>query len=128
VSNYRILDGNSHDTQQLIPSLEQHLKNFGVPPNMVTTDRGVYSQANENYARELGIKKVILPKGGYRNQERINYERKRDFQQEGNGEHLTLNRSFLPVPCSPFPVPFYQARRWHNGVEGRISFLKRCFG
>ncbi len=101
VSNYRILDGNPHDTQQLIPSLDQHLENFGFPPKTVTTDRGVYSQVNESYAQKLGIKEVILPKGGYRNQERINHERKRNFRQ---------------------------ARRWHNGVEGRISFLKRCFG
>ncbi len=101
VSNYRILKGNPHDTQQLIPSLDQHLKNFGSSPKTVTTDRGVYSQTNENYAQSLGIKEVILPKGGYRNKERINHERKRKFKK---------------------------ARRWHNGVEGRISFLKRCFG
>ena len=28
---------------------------------------------------ELEIKQVILPKGGYRNQERVNHERKRTF-------------------------------------------------
>ena len=81
VSNYRILAGNPHDTNQLIPSLEQHLNNFGDPPKTITTDRGVYSQANESYAQELGIKEVILPKGGYRNKERINHERKRKFRQ-----------------------------------------------
>lgn len=101
ISNYRILKGNPHDTQQLIPSLDQHIKNFGYSPTTVTADRGVYSQANENYAQQLGIKDVILPKGGYRNSERIQYERKRRFKK---------------------------ARHWHNGVEGRISFLKRCFG
>lgn len=101
ISNYRILEGNPHDTQQLIPSLDQHIKNFGYPPKTVTADRGVYSQSNENYAQQLGIKDVILPKGGYRNSERIQSERKRRFKK---------------------------ARRWHNGVEGRISFLKRCFG
>lgn len=101
VSNYRILDGNPHDTQQLIPSLDLHIKNFGSAPKTLTADRGVYSQANENYAQQLGIKSVILPKGGYRSQERIKHERKRTFQK---------------------------ARRWHNGIEGRISFLKRCFG
>ncbi len=101
ISNYRILKGNPHDTQQLVPSLDQHIKNFGSPPRVVTTDRGVYSQTNENYAQSLGVKEVILPKGGYRSKERINHERKRKFKK---------------------------ARRWHNGVEGRISFLKRCFG
>jgi IS5 family transposase len=39
VSNYRILKGNPHDTQQLIPSLAQHLENFGSSPKVVTTDR-----------------------------------------------------------------------------------------
>lgn len=101
VSNYRILEGNPHDTQQLIPSLNQHLKNFGYSPTTVTADRGVYSQVNENYAQQLGIKEVILPKGGHRNDQRIQYERKRRFKK---------------------------ARHWHNGVEGRISFLKRSFG
>ena len=101
ISNYRIFKGNPHDTQQLIPSLDQHIKNFGYPPTTVTADRGVYSQSNENYAQQLGIKDVILPKGGYRNSERIQSERKRRFKK---------------------------ARHWHNGVEGRISFLKRCFG
>ncbi len=101
ISNYRILKGNPHDTQQLIPSLNQHIENFGSPPKVVTTDRGVYEKTNEKYAAVLGVKEVILPKGGYRSKERINHERKRSFKK---------------------------ARRWHNGVEGRISFLKRCFG
>jgi IS5 family transposase len=50
---------------------------------------------------DLGIKQVILPKGGYRSQSRIQHERLRKF---------------------------VKGRHWHNGVEGRISFLKRCFG
>ncbi|GAB1542211.1 hypothetical protein NUACC21_48850 [Scytonema sp. NUACC21] len=54
ISNYRIFKGNSHDTQQLIPSLNQDIENFGSPPKVVTTDRGVYSQTNENYAGVLG--------------------------------------------------------------------------
>lgn len=101
ISNYRILKGNPHDTQQLIPSLDQHIENFGSPPKVVTTDRGVYSQANENYAAVLGVKEIVSPKSGYRSKERIKHERNRNFRK---------------------------ARRWHNGVEGRISFLKRCFG
>ena len=101
VSNYRILKGNPHDTQQLVDSLDQHLKIFGHPPKIVTADRGVYSQGNEKYAQKLEIKQVILPKGGSRNQKRVNHERRRTFKKG----------------C-----------RWHNGVEGRISFLKRCFG
>jgi IS5 family transposase len=29
VSNYRVLKGNPHDTQQLVSSLDQHIENFG---------------------------------------------------------------------------------------------------
>lgn len=101
ISNYRVLNGNPHDTQQLVSSLDQHINNFGYPPKLVSSDRGVYSQSNENYAQSLGIKQVILPKGGYRSKQRIQNERKRNFRK---------------------------SRHWHNGVEGRISFLKRCFG
>lgn len=85
----------------LVSSLDQHIDNFGYPPKLVSSDRGVYSQSNENYAQSLGIKQVILPKGGYRSKERIQKERK---------------------------INFIKGRHWHNGVEGRISFLKRCFG
>lgn len=85
----------------ILPSIDRHIENFGSAPKTVTTDRGVYSQTNENSAQSLGVKEVVLPKGGYRSQERIKDERK---------------------------INFKKARRWHNGVEGRISFLKRCFG
>jgi len=71
VSNYRVLKGNPHDTQQLVSSLDQHIENFGYPPKLVSSDKGVYSQSNENYAQSLGIKEVILPKGGHRSKQRI---------------------------------------------------------
>ena len=101
ISNYRVLKGNPHDTQQWVESLDQHLQIFGRPPKQASADRGVYSHPNENYAQKLGVKQVILPKGGYKSKERDNFERKRNFQK---------------------------GRRWHNGIEGRISVLKRCFG
>jgi transposase, IS5 family len=96
ISNYRVLKGNPHDTQQWVESLDQHLQIFGRPPKQVSADRGVYSHPNENYARKLGVKQVILPKGGYKSKERNNYEKKRNFQK---------------------------GRHWHNGIEGRISIL-----
>ncbi len=101
VSNYRILRGNPHDTQQWSPSLLQHQEQFGYPPEQATADRGVFSQANEDYAKKLGVKTIILPKSGYKSQQRQQQEKQRYFRQ---------------------------GRYWHNGVEGRISYLKRGFG
>lgn len=66
----------------------------------MTTDRGVYSQTNENYAQSLGVKEVILPKGGYRSQERIKHERKTNFKK---------------------------ARRWHPGSRRTYQFFETMF-
>jgi IS5 family transposase len=101
ISHYRILKGNPHDNLQWIPSLHAHCQTFKKPPEQASADRGLYSQANEQAARELGVEKIILPKGGYRSKKRREYE---------NQEWFILGR------C------------WHAGVEGRISVLKRAHG
>lgn len=101
VSDYRVLQGNPHDSQQLAETINQHIQVFGRPPRQVSADRGVYSQFNENLATQLGVKRVILPKPGHKSNQRQQQEKKRSF---------------------------VQGRRWHNGIEGRISVLKRCFG
>ena len=99
VSHYRILDGNPNDEQQWKPSLKAHLKTFHQPPQQASGDRGLYSEPNEQLAYELGVKRVILPKRGYRSNARLKHERK---------------------------AWFVKGRHWHAGVEGRISVLKRA--
>jgi transposase, IS5 family len=58
----------------------------------------VYSSANEEAAREMGVKRVALPKKGAKDAQRQRHE------QQGR---------------------FRQARRFRAGVEGRISVMKR---
>lgn len=99
VSHYRVLEGNPSDSLQWIPSLDAHVKSFGSPPQQASADRGLSSQANEEAASTLGIEHVILPKRGYRSKLRQEYE-----AQEW----------------------FVAGRKWHAGVEGRISVLKRA--
>ncbi len=101
ISNYRVLYGNPHDTQQWCESLTQHQQQFSHSPQQASADRGVFSQPNENFASELGVEHIILPKSGYKSQQRQQHEKQRYFRQ---------------------------GRYWHNGVEGRISYLKRSFG
>lgn len=99
VSDYRILEGNPKDESQLIPSLETHQQLFGRAPRLLAADRGVYSAANEEAAREkYGIEKVSLPKPGYKSAEREEKEREGWFRR---------------------------AQRFRAGIEGRISVLKR---
>jgi IS5 family transposase len=78
VSGYRVLEGNPADEKQLLPSLENHLRLFERPPRLVAADRGVYSPANEEAARRMGVERVALPKKGAKNEERRGHERQGD--------------------------------------------------
>jgi IS5 family transposase len=101
VSDYRILEGNPSDKHQWKPSLDHHIGLFGRPPDQASADRGVYSAPNEVYAEQIGVKRVILPKPGHQSETRRQHERQRWFKR---------------------------GRRFHAGVEGRISVLKRKHG
>jgi IS5 family transposase len=98
VSDYRILKGNPPDHDQWIPSLDRHVKQFGRPPDQASGDRALYSPDNEAYAKQLGVKRIILPKPGHKSAERRTHEQQPWFKR---------------------------GRRFHAGVEGRISVLKR---
>lgn len=99
ISEYRILPGNPPDAQQWVPSLKQHQKLFGHPPEVATADRGVYSVENERVARAMGVKKVALPQPGAKTKRRQRYEKQKWFKA---------------------------ALRFRIGIEGRISGLKRA--
>jgi IS5 family transposase len=101
ISHFRLLDGNPADTAQWRPSLEHHLQQFGHAPDLASADRGVHSAPNEQYAQELGVRRVVLPQPGAKSEARRRYEHQRWFRR---------------------------GRRWHAGVEGRISVAKRKHG
>jgi len=82
-------------------SIDTHIEHFGKTPRQASADRGVYSAPNEAYATKRGVKRVILPKAGYKSQKR------RDHEQQSW---------------------FRRGRHYHAGVEGRISVLKRKHG
>jgi IS5 family transposase len=96
-----VLTGNPPDDRQWVASLDHHIERFDRPPHQASGDRGVYSPANERLAQEKGVQRIILPQPGYQSQERHQYEKQPWFRR---------------------------GRRWHSGVEGRISVLKRSFG
>jgi transposase, IS5 family len=98
VTRWQVLEGNPNDDQQWLPSLEHHIECFGRPPNQMSADRGVHSSQNEQIAQQRGVKRVILPQPGRKSEARKRHEKQRWFQR---------------------------GRRWHAGVEGRISVLKR---
>lgn len=101
ISEYRILTGNPPDAQQLRPSLKTHRRLFGKAPCEVSGDRGIYSPENERAARAVGVQHVSLPKPGYKTKRRHRRERQAWFRA---------------------------AQRFRNGIEGRISHLRRTRG
>jgi IS5 family transposase len=101
VSDYRILTGNPTDSDQWQPAIDRHIDQFGKAPYQVSADRGVQSAPNEIYARQQGVKRVILPKAGHKSEQRRQHERQSWFRR---------------------------GRRYHAGIEGRISVLKRKHG
>jgi IS5 family transposase len=101
VTHWSILDGNPPDETQWQPALDRHRRLFGKPPHQASGDRGLYSPTNEAYAQAQGVKRIVLPKPGHKSAARRQHE------------------------AQPW---FRRARRFHIGVEGRISVLKRKHG
>ena len=101
IAQYRVLNGNPADESQWQPVLEEHVQLFGRPPRQASADRGVHSTANEDFAAKLGVKRIVLPKPGRKSETRRQHERQRWFSR---------------------------GRRFHAGVEGRISVIKRKYG
>lgn len=98
VTRWQVMAGNPNDEQQWLPSLEQHIECFSRPPNQMSADRGIHSLENERVAQEKGVKRVVLPQPGKKCEARKRYEKQRWF---------------------------VRGRKWHAGVEGQISVLKR---
>jgi IS5 family transposase len=101
VTHWSILDGNPADATQWQPALDRHRRLFGKPPRQASADRGLYSPTNEAYAQAQGVKRIILPKPGRTSAARRQHQ------------------------AQPW---FKRGRRFHAGVEGRISVLKRKHG
>ena len=102
VTQYRVIEGNPNDDGHVAPSLEEHQRLFGAPPELYAGDRGFYSPANLEECRQAGVALECLPQcGGRKTPERAAYEKSAAFR---NGQ------------------------RFRAGVEGRISVLFRGRG
>jgi len=96
-----VLEENPADTTLLKPAIKGHRRLFRKRLKAVATDRCFYSQDNERWLKEVGVKQVSIPVRGRASKER------RIEQKE------------------PW---FRRLQRFRAGAEGRISLLKRLFG
>lgn len=99
ISDWQVIEqGNPSDATLLPPVLHQHRTRFGHAPHLLAVDRGTFSPENEALARKMRIKHIVLPKPGYRDGRRKRREKQPWFKQ---------------------------GQRFRNGIEGRISVVKR---
>ena len=102
ITEYKVLDGNPSDTNQVQSSLESHQQTFAHPPQIYAGDRGFFSAENEAACEKAGVTQVCIPqRGGIKTAERETRERSRAFKK-GQG--------------------------FRAGIEGRISVLFRGRG
>lgn len=101
VSDYSVHKGNPSDRNLISDVVPRHKKQFGRAPVSFAADRGYHSSKNENELLEQGVKHVSIPKPGKKSAKRTTLESNKKFKQQ---------------------------QRFRNGVEGRISCLKRRFG
>jgi len=99
ISHWQVIGtGNPPDARLLPAALTHHTKTFGHPPNLLAGDRGLFSPENESLAEQLGVQHIALPKPGYRSTERQAHEQQTWFKD---------------------------GQRFRNGIEGRISVVRR---
>lgn len=92
--------GNPADSTQALPMLERHRNLMGKVPEQVAFDAGFTSAANIAGARDLGVKDA-------------------SFAKKGSIDVMAGVRE---------PKQYKKLQRFRAGVEGIISFTKRCFG
>jgi IS5 family transposase len=101
ITTYDVLEGNPADTALLKPAVRGHRRLFRKRLRAVAGDRGLYSQANEDWLKDSGVKQASIPKRGKISGERRSYQKQSWFKR---------------------------LQRFRAGIEARISLLKRKFG
>ena len=101
ITTYDVLEENPSDTALLKPAVRGHRRLFRKRLKAVAGDRGFYSQVNEDWLKDSGVKRVSIPKRGKTSEERRSYQKQSWFKR---------------------------LQRFRAGIEARISLLKRKFG
>ena len=99
ISDWQVIaQGNPPDAAMLPALLRRHCQRFRHAPHVLAGDRGLFSPENESLARNLGVEQISIPQVGQPTPERIAYEKQRWFKD---------------------------GQCFRNGIEGRISVVKR---
>jgi len=95
-----VLDGNPADSTLVTETIERQRSIFGRVPDQTTFDGGFASEANRAAAKAMGVTDVM-------------FHKKRGLKVSDMVKSTWV---------------YKRLRRFRAGIEGNISFLKRCFG
>ena len=101
ITHYQVCEQRPADATLLEGCLEQHVEQFGHPPEQVAADPGFFSAANESKAEQMGVSRVSIPSHDTKSPARKQRQKQRWFKK---------------------------LQKWRTGCEGRISVLKRRHG
>jgi hypothetical protein len=101
ISTYEVLAENPADVTLLKDCVKGHRRLFRKRLKAVADDLGFYSQANEDWLKDNGVKQISIPAKGKVSQERRQYQ---------------------------WQSWFKRLQRFQAGSEAKIRLLKRKFG
>lgn len=101
IVKFKVFEGNPSDKSLAISMIEGVKEVLGEAPKEAVADRGFYSEKNEEGIKEIGVKRVAIPKPGKKGKERREHEGQEWFKR---------------------------LVRWRSGGEARIGLLKRRYG
>jgi IS5 family transposase len=102
ITQYRVLTGNPADQVHVTPSLKRHTGAFGHAPDLYSSDRGFFNDANLEACQTAGVKCTCIPQSG--------------------GTRSAAREALEKSPA------FKKGQRFRAGIEGRISVLFRGRG
>ena len=102
ITQYRVLTGNPADQIHVAPSLAHHTEAFGHVPDLYSSDRGFFNEANLEACKTAGVTLTCIPQAG--------------------GKRSAEREAFEKSPA------FKKGQRFRAGIEGRISVLFRGRG
>jgi transposase, IS5 family len=101
ILDYSVELGAAADGPQLAPAVDRIHRRTGQVPHAVAADRGYGQPAIERDLHTRGVRTVAIPRQSTTSPARKALERSRSF---------------------------HRLVKWRTGCEGRISYLKRCYG
>jgi transposase, IS5 family len=101
ISTYDIFRENPADVTLLRAGVKGHRHLFRKRLKAIAGDRGLYSRANEDWLKNIGVEQISIPVRGKISRERRQYQRQSWFKR---------------------------LQRFRAGCEAKISLLKRKFG